>query len=195
MRQHRLVDWATMSPEKPYGFVVNGLDLVVVRWPGEEVVSVLYGRCLHRGALLADASISGNDIVCGVHGWDFQYRTGISSYNLSERLFRFSAWIEDGGVFVDLDEIDAYVVDNPQPYDRASYQGAYQDLNGTPIEPHVKAIRELASNGLDRLGHHGAMGAMGVPADDLPKWDDIQIVTAQLARPPLLDNEPVDTSV
>ncbi len=195
MRQHRLVDWATMSPEKPYGFVVNGLDLVVVRWPGEEVVSVLYGRCLHRGALLADASISGNDIVCGVHGWDFQYRTGISSYNPSERLHRFSAWIEDGGVFVDLDEIDAYVVDNPQPYDRASYQGAYQDLNGTAIEPHVKAIRELASNGLDRLGHHGAMGAMGVPADDLPKWDDIQIVTAQLARPPLLDNEPVDTSV
>jgi methylamine---glutamate N-methyltransferase subunit C len=150
---------------------------------------------LHRGALLADASVRGDDIVCGVHGWDFQYRTGISAYNPTERLHRFSAWIEDGGVWIDLDEVDTFLVDNPQPYDRDSYQGAYQDFSGTSVEPHVKAIREMASHGLDRLGHHGAMGAMGVPADELPKWDDIQIVTAQLARPPLLDDEAVDTSV
>ncbi|HDL42360.1 MAG TPA: Rieske (2Fe-2S) protein, partial [Actinobacteria bacterium] len=78
MRQHRLVDWAVLSVAKPHGVVVNGLDLVVVRWPGEENVSVLYGRCLHRGALLGDASVEGDDIVCGLHGWDFQYRTGIS---------------------------------------------------------------------------------------------------------------------
>jgi methylamine---glutamate N-methyltransferase subunit C len=195
MRQHRVVDWAALSVERPYGTVVQGLDLVVIQWPDGENVSVLYGRCLHRGALLADASVRGDDIVCGVHGWDFQYRTGISAYNPTERLHRFSAWIEDGGVWIDLDEVDTFLVDNPQPYDRDSYQGAYQDFSGTSVEPHVKAIREMASHGLDRLGHHGAMGAMGVPADELPKWDDIQIVTAQLARPPLLDDEVVDTSV
>ncbi len=195
MRRHRLVDWEVLSVAEPYGIVVNGLDLVVVRWLDEENVSVLYGRCLHRGALLGDASVKGDDIVCGLHGWDFQYRTGISAYNSAERLHRFAAWIEDGGVFVDLDEIDAYLVESPQPYDRSSYQGAYQDFSGTPVEPHVKAIREMASHGLDRLGHHGAMGAMGVPADELPRWADIQIVTAQLARPPLLDDEPVATSV
>ena len=31
--------------------------------------------------------------------------------------------------------------------------------------------------------------------DELPKWDDIQFVTAQLHRVPLLDDEQVDTSV
>ena len=36
---------------------------------------------------------------------------------------------------------------------------------------------------------------MGVPRDQLPKWDDLQFVTAQLHRFPLLDDEPVDTSV
>jgi methylamine---glutamate N-methyltransferase subunit C len=195
MRQHRVVELAVLSVEKPHGAIVQGLDLVVIQWPDGENVSVLYGRCLHRGALLADASVKGDDIVCGVHGWDFQYRTGISAYNPSERLHRFSAWIEDGGVWIDLDEVDAYLVDNPQPYDRHSYQGAFQDFSGTSAEPHVKSIREMASHGLDRLGHHGAMGAMGVPAGELPKWDDIQIVTAQLSRPPLLDDEAVDTSV
>ncbi len=36
---------------------------------------------------------------------------------------------------------------------------------------------------------------MGVPRKDLPHWDDIQILPAQMARKPLLDNVPVRTSV
>jgi glutamate synthase domain-containing protein 2 len=36
---------------------------------------------------------------------------------------------------------------------------------------------------------------MGVARDELPKWDDIQFVTAQLARKPQLDEEPVATDV
>ncbi len=36
---------------------------------------------------------------------------------------------------------------------------------------------------------------MGVPRDQLPRWDDIQILTAQLHKVPLLDDVPVDTRV
>ena len=46
-----------------------------------------------------------------------------------------------------------------------------------------------------KRGHHGNVDAMGVPRADLPDWDDIQIVTAQLHRMPLLDDDPVKTSV
>lgn len=56
-------------------------------------------------------------------------------------------------------------------------------------------IHELARDGLSKLGHHGEMGAMGVPRKDLPHWDDIQILPAQMARRPLLDDVPVATSV
>ena len=62
-----------------------------------------------------------------------------------------------------------------------------------PIEPYVELIQELARNGLSKYGHHGPMDAMGVPRKDLPSWDDIQFITAQLATKPLLDDEPVDT--
>ena len=65
----------------------------------------------------------------------------------------------------------------------------------TPEEPTVARIHELARDGLSKLGHHGEMGAMGVPRKDLPHWDDIQILPAQMARKPLLDNHPVATSV
>ncbi len=64
-----------------------------------------------------------------------------------------------------------------------------------PIEDQVTYIQELAKNGLSKVGHHGPMGAMGVPRRDLPSWDDIQFVTAQLAKLPLLDDEVVDTKV
>jgi glutamate synthase domain-containing protein 2 len=36
---------------------------------------------------------------------------------------------------------------------------------------------------------------MGVPRDVLPRWDDIQLLTAQLHRVPLLDDAPVATEV
>ncbi|MBO6897924.1 MAG: CDGSH iron-sulfur domain-containing protein [Shimia sp.] len=65
----------------------------------------------------------------------------------------------------------------------------------TPEEPTVARIHELARDGLSKLGHHGEMGSMGVPRKDLPHWDDIQILPAQVARKPLLDDAPVDTSV
>lgn len=65
----------------------------------------------------------------------------------------------------------------------------------TPEEPTVARIHELARDGLSKLGHHGEMGAMGVPRKDLPHWDDIQILPAQMARKPLLDDVPVSTSV
>lgn len=65
----------------------------------------------------------------------------------------------------------------------------------TPEEPTVARIHELARHGLSNVGPHGEMGSMGVPHKDLPHWDDIQILPAQMARKPLLDETDVATSV
>ena len=65
----------------------------------------------------------------------------------------------------------------------------------TPEEPTVARIHELARDGLSKLGHHGEMGSMGVPRKDLPHWDDIQILPAQMAQKPLLDEQAVATGV
>jgi glutamate synthase domain-containing protein 2/CDGSH-type Zn-finger protein len=65
----------------------------------------------------------------------------------------------------------------------------------TPEEPNVEFIHELARDGLTKLGHHGPMAAMGVPRDRLPKWDDIQIMVAQLARKPLMEDAEVGSEL
>ncbi len=193
MKQIAIADWDQLQDRTPAHALVAGVDLVIVRY--DDSLSVLYGRCAHRGALMADGHIDGDNLICGVHGWDFRYDTGVSEYNNSETLAKFSAWVEDNQVMVDEEEIAAWAETHPQPYQRDQYQGAYQDPTGTPDEPHVGYIRSLASDGLSKTGHHGPSAAMGVSRENLPKWDDLQFVVAQLHKLPRLDDEAVQTEL
>ena len=196
MHAHRIATWSELPVDEPVGALVGNVDLVVVRYGDDhDEHSVLYGRCLHRGVLLADGSVRGDDLICGVHGWDYRVATGISAYDNSEQLEKFTSWVDGDGLFVDADEIGAWERAHPQPYDRTAYQGAYQDPHGAPEEPHVAEIRRLAGGGIDAVGHHGAITSMGVPFDELPQWDSIQLFTAQLDRRPLLDDHAVGTDV
>ncbi len=193
MNKVSIANWDTLEDREPDHAIVCGVDLVIVRF--DDAVSVLYGRCAHRGALMSDGHVDGDNLICGVHGWDYRMDSGISEYQNSETLPKFNAWIEDGNVLVDQDEIESWARLHPQPFNRDAYQGAYQDPTGTADEPHVKLIRKLADEGLSKLGHHGPSAAMGVPRDSLPKWDDLQFVVGQLAKLPLLDDESVDTDL
>ena len=193
MQPTKIATWSEVEDRSPIGARVSNVDLVIVRFDDNH--SVLYGRCLHRGALMADGHIDGDNLICGLHGWDYVFHTGVSSYDNAERLHKFSSWVTDDELLVDADEILAWEKEHPQPYDRAAYQGSYQDPHGEATEPHVGLIRRLADEGLEYLGHHGPVTSMGVPRDQLPKWDDIQLVTAQLARKPQLDDVPVATDV
>jgi len=201
MNRHAVARWSDLKTGTPAHALVANVDLVITRYPhnGTDQVSVLYGRCLHRGALMADGHVDGHNLICGLHGWDYRVDTGVSEYNNAERLHKFNAWIEpvDGvqSVVVDADEIAAWEQRNPQPYQRDEYLGAYQDIHGAPEEPHVQMIQALAKDGLKKFGHHGPSAAMGVARQDLPTWDDLQFITAQLATKPLLDEHPVKTSV
>lgn len=65
----------------------------------------------------------------------------------------------------------------------------------TQEEPTVEFIHQLAREGLSNMGHHGPMTAMGVPRHLLPHWDDIQIMTAQMASKPLLEDVAVTTEL
>jgi glutamate synthase domain-containing protein 2/CDGSH-type Zn-finger protein len=82
--------------------------------------------------------------------------------------------------------------------------GSHRDLDrpasapagqGTKEEPTLELIHKLARDGLSKTGRHGEMGAMGVPRPTLPQWDDIQILTAQLARKPLMEEVVVGTEL
>lgn len=65
----------------------------------------------------------------------------------------------------------------------------------TKEEPTVEFIHQLARDGLSKVGHHGPMTSMGVPRYQLPEWDQLQIMTAQMACKPLQENVVVSTEL
>lgn len=193
MKMIKTLKFSEIADRVPTHHQVNGLDLVIIKY--DENVSVLYGRCLHRGALMADGYIDGENLMCGLHGWDYRYDTGVSAYNNSEVLHKFKADIKEDYIWVDESEIDDFLKDQPQPFNRDNYLGQYADTHPEETEPYTGYIKELAQNGLKNYGHHGPSASMGVDRNTLPKWDQIQFLPAQLATRPLLDEEEVITSV
>ncbi len=188
-----IIRFSELKDSVPVHSICENVDLVVIRYNND--VSVLYGRCLHRGALLSDGHIEGHNIICGVHNWDYRYDTGVSEYNNDEALQKFTAKIENDQVLVDIDEIKAFAREHPQAFNREQYLGEYADTHPEDTEPYTGYIQELARNGLRNYGHHGPTAAMGVDRNTLPKWEDIQFLPAQLAKRPLMDEKEVITTV
>ena len=50
-----------LENKKPAYALVRNTDLVVVKF--DDNVSVFYGRCLHRGALMADGFVDGHNLI------------------------------------------------------------------------------------------------------------------------------------
>jgi methylamine---glutamate N-methyltransferase subunit C len=194
MTKEIVAQLSTLADRTPAYALVGEVDLVVVRFDDE--ISVFYGRCLHRGALMADGFVRGNNLICGVHDWDYRLDSGVSEYANDEALPKFKSWVDGDDICVDADEINAWGYANPQPYHRDAYLGLYADPSkGAEEEPYTDLIQKYAQDGLSKTGHHGAVAAMGVSRLSLPDWDDIQILTAQLHQPPLLDDHAVGTEV
>ena len=194
MQRTAIIASDDLPDRKPKYALVGEVDLVVVRF--DDDVSVFYGRCLHRGALMADGFVAGNNLMCGVHYWDYRLDSGVSEYANDEALPKFQSWVEDGQVWVDADEIAVWAQKNPQPFNRDAYLGLYADTShGTDEEPLNGLIQQYARDGLSKTGHHGKVESMGVPRDELPSWDDLQLLTAQLHKAPLLDEDAVGTDV
>ena len=99
MNKIAIAEWDELEDRAPAYALVADVDLVIVRY--DDSVSVLYGRCAHRGALMSDGYIDGDNLICGLHGWDYRVDTGVSEYNNSESLAKFEAWVDDGKVWVD----------------------------------------------------------------------------------------------
>ena len=77
---------------------------------------------------------------------------------------------------------------------QSSSDNAMPEAVNTPEEPIVEYIHNLAKHGLS-LQPEGPLDAMGVPRSQLPDWNQIQLVTAQMAKKPLPIDAPVATEL
>lgn len=83
----------------------------------------------------------------------------------------------------------------PKKDDRSDATNAMPVAHPTPEEPTVAFIHRLATEGLSNMGAHGPIDAMGVPRSQLPDFNDIQFMVAQLVEKPLQEDVAVGTEL
>lgn len=115
----RIASFGELADGLPHAARAADLDLVVVRI-GEEV-HVLFGRCPHRGAKMAEGCLVGGVLTCKAHGWDFAVATGESPGVEGERLARFTAYVDRDADEVRIDEAElrTWKRANPQAFEES----------------------------------------------------------------------------
>ncbi|MFN8036307.1 MAG: glutamate synthase-related protein [Acidimicrobiia bacterium] len=165
---------------------VNGLDLAIMR-DGDDVYA-LENTCPHRGGQLGDGHVDDGKVICPLHSWDFDLRTGISPFDPADTVRAFPARVHDGTVEVDADSVP---LTPPRP---DVYLGPWIRRGATDRGMYV--VHHLA-DGLRPFVE--AMGSERNEPDQstrrYPSFDDVTFKPGQLDHLPLLDQVPVDTSV
>lgn len=77
----------------------DGGELAVYNVSGEYYATENF--CPHRGAALSDGTLRGHIVECGLHGWQFDVRTG-ECLTVDERIRTFKVTTEDGLVIVEV---------------------------------------------------------------------------------------------
>lgn len=163
--------------DRPVTVRVNERDLALADCSREGCgPHLLDNRCPHRGGQLGDGSVRADDIVCPLHGYDFDLHTGISRYDTAERVAVYPARIHAGEVQVDADEVPAL----PLGHD-ASYLAPWARRHDGGLHAY-DYLQGLASG-------RPPVSAMGTTLPLHPSWEDVLLLPAQLARQPLLDSE------
>jgi nitrite reductase/ring-hydroxylating ferredoxin subunit len=77
----------------------DGSDLAIYNVNGEFYATE--NSCPHRGAPLSDGTMCGHIVECGLHGWQFDVRSG-ECLTVPERIKTYKMRVEDDVVIVDI---------------------------------------------------------------------------------------------
>ena len=79
--------------------LVNGEDVALFR-RGDEVFAI-GNQCPHQGGNLCDGFVEGDIVICPLHGWEFDLRSGACMTVPGESVPQFTVTVEDGAVHLE----------------------------------------------------------------------------------------------
>ncbi|MGH7366741.1 MAG: Rieske (2Fe-2S) protein [Candidatus Rokuibacteriota bacterium] len=98
----KVLDVADLAPGKGVLVTVNDRDVAVFR-RGEEILAI-GNDCPHQGGSLCDGWVEGEIVICPLHGWEFDMRTGACMTVPGESVPCYIATVEDGAVYLEESE-------------------------------------------------------------------------------------------
>ncbi|MEO0563779.1 MAG: glutamate synthase-related protein, partial [Chloroflexota bacterium] len=159
---------------------VNERDLALYRYEGD--FYALENTCLHRQGKLGDGWLDGPNVICPLHSWDYDVKTGVSRWNAKETIATFPVKVEGDSVMVDADAVP------PKPRFEKEYLGLYARRDDH-FEHEMHDIHAY-SRGTEEF-----VEPMGSTRRNYPTFEEIYFLPGQFARLPLLDDETVNTEV
>jgi glutamate synthase domain-containing protein 2 len=158
----------------------GGRQIALVRMDGG--YHAVDNRCPHRQGQLCDGSVKQDkgEIVCPLHGWNFDLKTGVSPYDPKDRVKTFNVEERTDGIYVEVKENEA-----------APPLTGYLDPWRRRIDDREKEMEMIHHMADGWIGKHGYTEPMRTEKQP-SLLDRIVFLPRQLASPPLLDDEPVE---
>lgn len=157
---------------------VNERDIALYKYEGD--FYALDNQCVHRGGQLGDGTMDGPNVICPLHKWDYDVKTGISRYSVGERVATYPTQVQDDAVWIDAEAVP------PKPRFKNEYLGFWIRRHD-PLEVEMHDIHGYSK------GTHEFVEPMASEHRDYASFNDLYFLPGQLAVLPLLDHEEVAT--
>ncbi|MEK6222473.1 MAG: glutamate synthase-related protein, partial [Chloroflexota bacterium] len=164
-------------PGKVITVTVNNVGIALCNYEG--TYYALNNRCPHRGGQLGDGTLVGSDLICPLHKWDFDVRTGISRYDNLDQVATYIVTVDNGKLYINLKDVPS----EPKEYDEylSNWRRPFDDR-----ETNMNYIHYLAKGKSTKL-ESMRTGKL------VPGFDSIMFLPGGIGKMPLLDDEKVNT--
>lgn len=99
----RVAQAEALPPGRMMAVRVDGEDVALYNVGGD--IRATLDRCTHQNYPLSKGALRGKYVRCGLHGWEFDVKTGEYQGNPEVRVRCFPVKVEDGGIFVKLEPL------------------------------------------------------------------------------------------
>ena len=99
MEKHAVAPVSEIPPGARKLVTVKGRAIAIFNIKGEYFG--LFNRCPHQGGSLCDGMVEGDIVICPLHGWEFDLRSGACMTVPGESVPRFTVTVEDGAVHLE----------------------------------------------------------------------------------------------
>ena len=162
---------------------IDGEKLAVFK--SNDNISAISNVCAHQSGPLSEGELVNGIVTCPWHGHKFDVLTGDGAQGSSESVATYEVKVEDGKVFVStsqLDKTDKSDEDKSPASDE--YLGEWM-RESDEFETRFRRMQELAKTGKSEITPMRTQVTF-------PDFEQILFKGAQLFRPPLNEDEPVE---
>jgi nitrite reductase/ring-hydroxylating ferredoxin subunit len=99
MRFRTVATVGDLQPGDIVGVAVEGVEMALYR-VGDEYFAV-QRRCLHQGGDLVEGLISRGSLICSLHGWRFDAKTGVHELSPETCLATYQVRVEGDAIQID----------------------------------------------------------------------------------------------